>query len=300
MTINGATLSVKSQCSILGISTSTYYYNVNHRDEIEKKKAENLQIEDERAHIVNAEWSEYPAMGYRKCSLALLDKGYSWATERVVRRIFEILGIKGIMPVFKTTRPSKHPYGKYPYLLKNKIIRYPNQVWATDITYIRVDEGMLYFTAVIDLYSRKILSWRLSDNMETGFCIDAVNEAIQNYGVPAIFNTDQGSQYTSKEFISLLESYGIEISMDGRDRYADNIIVERTWRTLKYEWVFLKDYKTKDELEAGLGAFVEYFNGKRLHEGLGYQIPNEVYEAGCFPNINIDIEEQVELEEITA
>lgn len=291
---------MKEQCSILGIATSTYYFNVNHREEIERKKADELQIQDERAHIISAEWADYPATGYRKLSYSLQKDGYGWATERIVRRFFKILGIKGLVPVFKTTRPSKHPYGKFPYLLKNKVISFSNQVWATDITYIRVDDGMLYFTAVIDLYSRKILSWRLSDNMEVGFCVDAVNEAIQKYGVPAIFNCDQGSQYTSKEFITLLESYGIMISMDGRDRCLDNIIVERTWRTLKYEWVFLKDYRTKEALEEGLAEFVEYFNGKRLHEGLGYQIPNEVYAAGCFPNINIDIEEQVEREEITA
>lgn len=245
-------------------------------------------------------WAEYPAMGYRKLSLTLMREGHAWATERAVRTLYEALGIKGLSPVFKTTRAARHPYGKYPYLLRHKAILFPNQAWATDITYIRTDGGMLYFTAVIDLFSRKILSWRLSDTMEVGFCLEVAEEAIARYGVPAILNCDQGSQYTSKEFITLLESHGIRISMDGKARCLDNIYVERTWRTLKYEWVFLKDYRTKDEMEEGLGEFVEYFNEKRLHEGLGYQTPNEVYEAGCFPDIINGIEEQMEQKEITA
>lgn len=245
-------------------------------------------------------WAEYPAMGYRKLSLTLMREGHAWATERAVRTLYGALGIKGLSPVFKTTRAARHPYGKYPYLLRHKAILFPNQAWATDITYIRTDGGMLYFTAVIDLFSRKILSWRLSDTMEVGFCLEVAEEAIARYGVPAILNCDQGSQYTSKEFITLLESHGIRISMDGKARCLDNIYVERTWRTLKYEWVFLKDYRTKDEMEEGLGEFVEYFNEKRLHEGLGYQTPNEVYEAGCFPDIINGIEEQMEQKEITA
>lgn len=297
---NGARLPVSRQCRLLGIAKSTYYYNAAHHDEVEAEKARKLEETNERAHVVMGKWSQYPAMGYRKLSLTLSREGHAWATERAVRKLYEVLGIKGLVPTFKATRASKHPYGKYPYLLRNKAIRFPNQAWATDITYIRVDEGMLYFTAVIDLYSRKILSWRLSETMGVGFCIDAVNEAIRRYGIPAIFNCDQGSQYTSREFVTLLESYGIRISMDGRARCLDNIVVERTWRTLKYEWVFLKDYRTKDEMEEGLGEFVEFFNEKRLHEGLGYQTPNEVYKAGCFPNINIDAGEQVEQGKITA
>lgn len=245
-------------------------------------------------------WSLYPAMGYRKLSFTLLREGHTWATERCTRKLYKVLGIKGLIPVFKTTRASRHPYGKFPYLLKNKAIQFSNQVWATDITYIRTDDGMLYFTAVIDLFSRKILSWRLSNTMEVGFCLDVVEEAVTRYGIPSIFNCDQGSQYTSKEFITLLESYGIQISMDGKARCLDNIFVERTWRTLKYEWVFLKGYKTKDELEEGLDEFVEFFNGKRLHEGLGYQTPNEVYKAGCFPNISNDTEKHLDQNKITA
>lgn len=291
---DGIHLSIARQCRLLGIPQSTYFYNVQHKEERDAQAAERLESFDKRAHILMEKWHEYPAMGYRKMSYALQADGLTWATEKTVRGMYRILGIRGLKPVFKTTRPSGHPYGKFPYLLKNKVIAFPNQVWATDITYIKVDDGMLYFTAVIDLFSRKILSWRLSDTMDASFCIDCVYEAILKYGIPSIFNCDQGSQYTSREFISLLQGYGIEISMDGKGRCLDNIIVERTWRTLKYEWVFLHDYATYDELEDGLRQFTAYFNGMRLHEGLGYQTPNEVYENGCFPNM---IEEQIAIEE---
>ena len=220
----------------------------------------------------------------------LLGKGFKWATEHKLRRIYKELGIKGQKPVFITTRPSKGKVNKYPYLLRNRKIRYVNEVWATDITYIKLGGRMVYFTAVIDLYSRKILSWRLSETMDTGFCLDAVMEAIIKYGIPAIFNTDAGSQYTSNEFTSLLKEHEIQISMDGIGRCKDNIIVERTWRTLKYEWIFLRDYQEYSQLEKGLEEFVNFFNSKRIHQGLDYQKPDEVYRSGTFPNINKDNE----------
>jgi len=142
--------------------------------------------------------------------------------------------------------------------------------------------GMMYYTAVIDLYSRKILSWRLSGNMNIDFCLEVVKDAIAEYGVPAIFNTDCGSQYTSREFIQLLQSYKIEISMDVICRCKGNILVERTWRTLKYEWIFLRDFNTKAELEHSLGKFADFFNSKRIHQSLDYKTPDEVYDKGTF------------------
>ena len=187
-------------------------------------------------------------------------------------------------PVFKTTRAGKAPYGKFPYLLRNKFISFSNQVMATDITYIKTSWGMMYFTAVIDLYSRKILSWRLSDSMKTDFCLECVKEAFEEYGVPAIFNTDCGSQYTSAAFVELLQSYNVEISMDGIGRCKDNIFVERTWRTLKYEWIFLRDYSSAEELRKSLGQFVKFFNSERIHQGLEYKTPDEVYEEGLITN----------------
>ena len=159
-----------------------------------------------------------------------------------------------------------------------------NEVWATDITYIKIGGRMVYFTAIIDLYSRKILAWRLSETMSVGFCLDALMEAVIRYGIPAIFNTDAGSQYTSVEFTSFLNDLGVLISMDGIGRCKDNIYVERTWRTLKYEWIFLREYQDYDQLKRGLQEFVDFFNYERIHQGLGYQTPDEVYEQGTFPN----------------
>ena len=210
--------------------------------------------------------------------------GLDWANEKYIRNLYQELGIKGMKPVFKTTRAGKAPYGKFPYLLRNKFIRFSNQVMATDITYIKTPWGMMYFTAVIDLYSRKILSWRLSDSMKTDFCLECVKDAFEEYGVPAIFNTDCGSQYTSAAFVELLQSYNVEISMDGIGRCKDNIFVERTWRTLKYEWIFLRDYSSAEELRKSLGEFVKFFNSERIHQGLGYKTPDEVYEAGLITN----------------
>lgn len=234
------------------------------------------------------EWTDHSAYGYIKMSHHLQRKGLGWATEHCIRMIYKELGLKGQAPVFKTTRPSKGKAGKYPYLLRNRTIRYANEAWATDITYINIGGSMVYFTAIIDLFSRKILSWRLSPSMDVGFCMDAILEAIIKHGVPAICNTDQGSQYTSREFTSLLEGYGIRISMDGVGRCKDNIFVERTWRTLKYEWIFLREYDGIEQLENSLGSFVEFFNNERIHQSLDYRTPDEVYREGTFPNVEIE------------
>lgn len=223
-------------------------------------------------------------------SMHLKRNGHPEATEKRVRRIYKLLGLQGLSPVFKTTRNSKRKGAKFPYLLRNRKISFVNEVYATDITYIKLPGGMVYFTAVIDLYSRKILSWRLSNTMDTQFCIDCVKEAFEKYGEPAIFNTDAGAQYTSKEFVAMLQDHEIQISMDGIGRCLDNVFIERTFRTLKYECIFLHDYNTMTELSKGLKAFIEFFNNERLHQGLDYQTPNEVYEQGCFPIGKIDIQ----------
>ena len=291
---HGSSLSVSEQCKILGIPRSTFYAQPDPSDR-SQQEAQKAYEHLERSLVVFNAWLNHSTYGYRKMSNHLKTKQFcEWATERVVRDFYRELFIHGQRPVFKTTRISKNRYGKFPYLLRNRTIRYCNEVWATDITYIKTPEGMVYFTAVIDLYSRKILSWRLSRTMDVGFCIDCVYEAIERYGVPAIFNSDNGSQYTSKEFIELLQSYDIRISMDGIGRCKDNIIVERTWRTLKYEWIFLRDYQTYEDYEEGLEEFVNFFNNERLHQSLDYMTPDEVYEAGTFPCIgDEDINEKV-------
>lgn len=283
-------LSISAQCQILKLPRSVYYEKRSYTISDEEKERKAALKEEHNKHLdkVLIEWTNYSTYGYIKMSKHLLREGHSWATEHAIRMIYKELGLKGLTPVFKTTHPAKGKYTKYPYLLRNRKIRYVNEVWATDITYIKLEDCMVYFTAIIDLYSRKILAWRLSETMNVEFCLDALMEAIIKYGIPAIFNTDAGSQYTSKEFTSFLESYGILISMDGIGRCLDNVRVERTWRTLKYEWVFLRDYHEFDQLQQSLNEFVYYFNHERIHQSLDYQTPDEVYELGTFPNINIE------------
>ena len=213
----------------------------------------------------------------------LRDHGSAWASERRVRRYYQELGLKGIAPHFRTTRPSRHPYGKYPYLLRGRFVRFPNEVWATDITYVKTPWGMMYYTAIIDWRSRKLLSWRISDRMDASFFLDALHEAVMLYGAPAILNTDQGSQYQGKSWKDALDSYGIIPSMDGRGRWADNVISERLWRTLKYEWLFVREYASPEELEESLVEFQRQYNSERPHQGLDYETPDAVYERGCFP-----------------
>ena len=193
-----------------------------------------------------------------------------------VRRLLQTLGLAGMAPGPNTSKP--HPQHKlYPYLLRCVEVVRPNQVWSTDITYIRLRHGFVYLVAVIDWYSRKVLAWRLSNTMDTRFCVDCLDEAIKNYGTPDIFNTDQGSQFTSDVFTGMLESNGITISMDGRGRASDNIFVERLWRTVKYEDVYWKGYETLPGLLLGLTGYFLFYNGERRHQSLGYMTPDEVY-----------------------
>ena len=221
-------MSICRQCKLLGIARSSFYYWKEHHEEQERIKLALFAEEKAFAEIVMDAWMLYPTYGYLKMSFYLKGEGHPEVTEKRVRRIYKMLGLQGLAPVFKTTRNSKRKEKKFPYLLRDRKISFVNEVWATDVTYIKLPGGMVYFTAVIDLFSRKILSWSLSNAMDTKFCMDCVKEAIAKYGVPAIFNTDCGSQYTSKEFIAMLEGYGIRISMDGIGRCLDNIFVERT------------------------------------------------------------------------
>jgi len=185
-------------------------------------------------------------------------------------------GLRAIFAGKRTSIPEKG-HKKYPYLLRGKHIWLPNQVWATDITYIRLKGGYVYLVAIIDLYSRKVLSWRVSNTMDAEFCVSALEEAIALWGIPAIFNTDQGSQFTSDAFVGALEARGIRVSMDGKDRALDNIFVERFWRSLKYEDIYLKDYQTMSELKLGLRRYFEFYNGERFNASLDYATPNVTY-----------------------
>lgn len=181
---------------------------------------------------------------------------------------------------------KNHP--KYPYLLRGKTIWLPNQVWASDITYIRLSGGYVYLVTVIDLYSRKVLAWRVSNTLDAEFCVAALEDAIGRFGVPAIFNSDQGCQFTSLAFTSVLMAHGIEISMDSVNRALDNIYVERFWRSLKYEDIYIRDYRTMVELKAGLSKYFEFYNHKRFHESLGYETPASIY-RGKFADFGMEL-----------
>jgi len=186
------------------------------------------------------------------------------------------LGLIGMAPGPNTSRP--HPEHKvYPYLLRGLAVVSPNHVWSTDITYIRLAHGFVYLMAIIDWYSRKVLAWRISNTLDGRFCVDCLEQALQVFGNPMIFNTDQGSQYTRKAFTDILELHSIDISMDGRGRALDNIFVERLWRSVKYEDIYLKGYVTIPELQLGLSTYFRFYNTKRFHQSLGYKTPDEVY-----------------------
>ncbi len=225
--------------------------------------------------VIDAEYTRHPFYGSRKMTAYLCGMGHRINRKRV-RRLMGKLGLAGMAPGPHTSRP--HPQHKvYPYLLRGVEMTQPNQVWSTDITYLRLARGFVYLVAVIDWYSRKVLAWRLSNTLDSGFCVDCLKQALQIYGAPEIFNTDQGCQFTSEAFTGLLKTHSIAISMDGRGRALDNIFVERLWRSVKHEDVYLKGYGTVPELLLGLTEYFVFYNTERTHQSLGYNTPDEVY-----------------------
>jgi putative transposase len=224
---------------------------------------------------IKQEYLLHPFYGYRKVFLALNDKELP-VTESQVRRLMSEMGLKAIYPKPKLSKPGKG-HKIYPYLLNDLKIEYVNQVWATDITYIKLNGAFVYLVAILDLFSRKVLSWRLSNTADAIFCVEALNEAIEHYGSPEIFNTDQGSQFTGDKFIGVLKTNGIRISMDGKGRALDNVYVERLWRSLKYENIFINDYRDLKTLKGGIKLYFKFYNTERFHQSLAYQTPDEVY-----------------------
>jgi len=225
-------------------------------------------------------YTDCPFYGARKISKELKRRYGINAGRKKVGSMMEVLGIQAICLKKKLSRPNK-AHTKFPYLLKGLEIKRVNQVWSKDITYIRLKHGYAYLVAVIDWYSRYVLSWRLSYSMDTSFCVEALNEALDKYGAPEYFNTDQGSQFTDKTFIGILEEKKtIKISMDGKGRALDNVFVERLWRSVKYEDVYLKKYETMFECEAGLKKYFGFYNNDRIHQSLEYKIPADIYFAG--------------------
>lgn len=219
-------------------------------------------------------WEKYPFYGYRRITATLRKTGHQINHKRV-QNLMGHMGIQALYPKPPLSRANAE-HKKYPYLLKDLSVKRADEVWATDITYIRMNPGFIYLIAIIDLYSRYIISWRLSISLDAGFCIDALEEALRK-GCPEIFNTDQGSQFTSGPWIDLLESRNIQISMDGKGRCIDNIYAERFWRSLKYEEVYLKSYDSVHEARKSLSDYIEFYNNQRPHQALGYKTPAEVY-----------------------
>lgn len=228
--------------------------------------------------LLDEEYTRHPFYGSRRMTHYLRGCGHTVNRKRVQRLMLK-LGLAGMVPGPNTSKA--HPQHKiYPYLLRGVEVIRPNQVWSTDITYIRLPRGFVYLVAIIDWYSRKVLSWRLSNTMDASFCVDSLEEAIQNFGRPEIFNTDQGSQFTSDSFTGVLLRNDIKISMDGRGRALDNIFVERLWRSVKYEEVYLNKHENMPDLMMGLTHYFLFYNNERRHQSLGYVTPDIVYQTG--------------------
>lgn len=257
------------QCTLAKVTRSAIY-------EQQKRNQYDVSAADQNLlQLLDEEYTRHPFYGSRKMVIFLRTLGYVINRKRV-QRLMRQLGLAGMAPGPNTSKP--HPEHKiYPYLLRGVDVTQPNQVWSTDITYIRLSRGFVYLVAIIDWYSRKVLSWRLSNSMDASFCVDCLESAINDYGKPAIFNSDQGSQFTSKAFTDVLIKNDIAISMDGRGRALDNIFVERLWRTVKYENVYLKKYSTMQELLLGLTDYFQFYNQARFHQSLSYATPDQVY-----------------------
>ena len=264
-------LALARQCALAGVARATVYRPAGEEF---APSAENLLY----CRLIDEEYTRRSFYGSRKMVVFLRGLGHAVNRKRV-RRLMRVLGLQGMAPGPATSTP--HPQHKiYPYLLRGISITRPNQVWSTDITYIRLPRGFMYLVAVVDWYSRKVLAWRLSNTLESAFCVDCLEDALSQYGTPEIFNSDQGSQFTSAAFTGALEARGIRISMDGRGRALDNVFVERLWRSVKHEDIYLKGYQTVGELTIGLAAYFAFYNGERAHQALGYRAPNGVYEEG--------------------
>jgi len=260
-------VSVTQQCVLAGVSRATVYAQQKPRPVDES----DLLF----SRLIDEEYTRRPFYGSRKMVIFLKETGHSVNRKRV-QRLMRQMGLAGMAPGPNTSRP--HPEHKvYPYLLRGVLVVRPNQVWSTDITYIRLAHGFAYLVAIIDWYSRRVLSWRISNSMEAIFCVDCLDEALRIHGKPEIFNSDQGSQFTSGGFTGVLKRENIVISMDGRGRAFDNIFVERLWRSVKHEDVYLKGYATMGELVLGLTEYFVFYNGERPHQSLGQKTPELVY-----------------------
>jgi putative transposase len=262
----GLDLPVSTQCRLLGLARSTHYFESKN-----KESDLNLALMEEIDQLYLA----HPENGSRMMTKILRRRGHEVNRKRV-QRLMQLMGLRSLSPQPKTTKA--HPmHPKYPYLLRDLRVDHPNHVWASDITYIPFKKGFLYLVAIMDWHSRKVLTWRVSNTMTSDFCVAALSEALSLYGTPEIFNTDQGSQFTSQIFTGVLLEAGVAISMDGVGRAIDNVFIERLWRTLKYDHVYLNPATSGNACRGGITEFLNYYNEDRPHSSLNDQTPDEVY-----------------------
>ncbi len=267
-------LSLNKQYKLLKVSKGSFYYK--------PVKPFSRNGELRMLDAINNIYSDFPSYGHRRIHKQLQRDGFN-VGKKLVKKAMKYMGIEAIYTKPKTTTANKEHY-KYPYLLKDfrdyagrVVIEMTNQVWSTDITYIKLEKGFVYLAAIIDWHSKKILSWKLSNTMDITLTTNVLNEALAFYSKPEIFNTDQGSQYTAKAHINILKKHNIKISMDGKGRATDNICIERFWRTIKYEEIYLNEYKNMKSLNRAIEKFINIYNQKRLHSAIDYKTPNEVY-----------------------
>jgi len=258
-------LSVCKQCSLLSISRSSFYYTPRGESEM------NLTL----MRQIDEQFLKTPFFGVRQMTWHLKNEGHP-VNEKRIRRLMRLMGLMPIYQKPNTSRPAKG-HKIWPYLLKGLRVERPNQVWASDITYLPMRRGFLYLVAIMDWFTRKVLAWRISNTLDADFCVEALNEAIHKFGAPEIMNTDQGSQFTSFAWTDRLRRMGVRISMDGKGRFLDNIFVERLWRTLKYECVYLHAWETGSQTRDGVRKWMDFYNRKRPHSALGGKPPAVVY-----------------------
>jgi putative transposase len=263
-----ARLSIRRQCELLGIARSGVYRLLRPANDNDLSVMRRL---DEL-------FTQWPFLGSRRLAWMLRDEGHAINRKRV-QRLMRQMGIAALGPKPRTSTPTAG-HKVHPYLLRGLVIDRPNQVWAADITYIPIGRGFLYLVAIMDWASRAVLSWRLSNTMDSSFCVEALEEALASFGKPEIFNTDQGSQFTSSDFIGVLSNAEVRISMDGCGRWMDNVFIERLWRSLKYEDIYLKGYADGGEAKAGIAQWVAFYNTQRPHQALDHRTPMAVWREG--------------------
>jgi putative transposase len=261
-------ISIQRQCELVGLSRATWYYQASPAQET----PENLNL----MCLIDEQYTKTPFYGSRRIKAWLNVQGYDVNRKRV-QRLMRLMGIQGVGPKPGTSMRNRE-HKVYPYLLNGVNIGRPNHVWSTDITYCPMPQGFMYLVAIIDWYSRYVISWELSNTLDADFCIEALKRALE-HGKPDIFNTDQGCQFTCRDFLAPLQDRDIRISMDGKGRALDNVFVERLWRSVKYEWLYTHEFQTVPELHNGMSDYFDFYNTERLHQSLDYRTPQAIHFA---------------------